>query len=165
MLLLMLLSFPISSAVAAYVLATASDVGFLQSRRAIQHLNVHVNPEAPSTAHYDNHLKFLGDYRWHIPSTTERGEVIACHQGALLATDKHEDAVLHTWCRFVTEDNQFNFTEALKNDGVCSRVHAGGSRAERDGCVATREAVSYSLGTWVVAFVLDSQAGLLRSLF
>ncbi|KAH7093925.1 hypothetical protein BKA62DRAFT_721825, partial [Auriculariales sp. MPI-PUGE-AT-0066] len=108
-----LLSFPISSAVAAYVLATASDVGFLQSKSSVacyypnsnivtyagntctdallsgalyNHLNVHVNPEAPSTAHYDNHLKFLGDYTWHIPSTTERRDVIACHQGALLAT-------------------------------------------------------------------------------
>ncbi|KAH7103766.1 hypothetical protein BKA62DRAFT_50610 [Auriculariales sp. MPI-PUGE-AT-0066] len=154
---------PISPAVATYILATASDIGFLQAKSGLacyspnpslvgypshdctdallsgalyNHLDAEINPEAPSTAYYDNQLSFLGDYTWHVPNTTERSQIIACHQGPLPLTAKHGEVLFHTWCHFVTGDNQFSFREARDTTGVCSRVHVGGVRAARDDCVS-----------------------------
>ncbi|KAH7103716.1 hypothetical protein BKA62DRAFT_828424, partial [Auriculariales sp. MPI-PUGE-AT-0066] len=182
-----LVSLPISPAMAAYVLATASDIGFLQVKSNVacyypnpripaysanictnallsgalyNHLDVGTNPAAPSTAHYNGRLDFLGDHTWPVPTTTKLGQVIACHQGALAETSKHGDAVFHNWCHFVTQDNQLNFTEALNNGGVCSRLHIGGHRAERDGCVAPSED---NVGGLIVAPLLAF--GLVRLVF
>ncbi|KAH7089392.1 hypothetical protein BKA62DRAFT_761734, partial [Auriculariales sp. MPI-PUGE-AT-0066] len=132
----------VTPAAAAYTMATASDVGFLQAKSNVacyypnpniaeyagatctnallsgalqNHLNLRMHSEAPSTAYYNIRLDFLGDYSWHVPSSMDGSQVIACHQGALSLRDKHGNPLFHTWCHFVTEDNQFSFSAARDN--------------------------------------------------
>ncbi|KAH7047640.1 hypothetical protein BKA62DRAFT_780407 [Auriculariales sp. MPI-PUGE-AT-0066] len=164
-------------AAGAYTPAIASDVGCLQTKGGVlcyypnptvakyvgntctnallsgalhNHIELHdVNPGVTSTAHYDSQLNFVGDATWNIPRNGTR--FIRCHQGALPLHGANGVASFHSWCYFVPtdpKDHGFNFATARDGAGICSRVHAGGFRAERDGCVVHPQSSGYGWLGW-----------------
>ncbi|KAH7047639.1 hypothetical protein BKA62DRAFT_680290 [Auriculariales sp. MPI-PUGE-AT-0066] len=119
-------------------------------RALLNHIDTFINPEANSIAYYDQALNHMGGASWVVqPDDT----YIACFQGALFRTNARGAARFHSWCRFATHDAQFNYGDARNNGGVCSRVHSGGDRAERDQCISSQKASSFWISN-ILAFAV-----------